>query len=236
MRISSCVGGRWQNSRWASTPRPTSVAGRVWRHRVQRHTGQPFPISHHLRGLPSGPSTAGSRGSKLPVTISKRNSGGGRYGWSTGPTGRGLVVGPGSPLRPHTRATARAATHTFSGGWLPTCGKPWGGPSFWTGTGTGGRANNNNKREGRGGKISDVGGRKGAKSNGAAGTYGGGQWRARIVPSLPALPRPAPAWQGGEGVAGPGRGRPARNQTGGRGMEGEGLSETRRSERTGEEG
>jgi len=36
----------------------------------------------------------------------------------------------------------------FPLGWLPTCGKPRGGSSFWTGTGTGGRANNN-KSEGR---------------------------------------------------------------------------------------
>jgi len=108
MRISSWVGGRWHDSKWASTPRPPPAAGRVWRHRVQRHTGQQFPTSHHLVGLPSGPSTAGSRGSNLPVAISKRNSGV-RSDWSMGRNGRGPEVGPGSPPRRHTRAAARPA-------------------------------------------------------------------------------------------------------------------------------
>jgi len=56
---------------------------------------------------------------------------GGRYDLSTDRTGRELVVGPGSPPRPHTRATARPGTHTFSGGGgCLLAGNPGVGPPF----------------------------------------------------------------------------------------------------------
>jgi len=147
MRISSWVGGRWQDSKWASNARPPSAAGRVWRHRVQRHTGHPFPTSHHLLGLPSGPSTAGSRGSNLPVAISKRISGGGGVAGAWGGT-RGDPRWARVHLHVTTRWQSRGPPSTpFPGWWLPTCGKPRGGPPFRTGKGIWGRANNINKRE-----------------------------------------------------------------------------------------
>jgi len=106
--------------------------------------------------LPSGPSTAGLRGSNLPVTISKEF--GGAEWLEHVPDRAGTRGGPGlTSTSPHEGNRAALHPHLFRGGWLPTCGKPRGGPSFWAGTGTGGRTN---KSDG-----SDRVGRNGVKNN-----------------------------------------------------------------------
>jgi len=146
MRISFWVGGRWHDSKWASTirpRRPRTGCGDIARSATRASrcllptTSLVFRPGLQLpgRGTPTCPSPS-----------PRETRGGGVIG-AWGVTG-------GDPwwariqLHAATRGQPRGPPPTpFPGVWLPTCGKPRGGPPFWTGTGTWGRANNNNKRE-----------------------------------------------------------------------------------------
>jgi len=121
---SSSVGQWRQVKKWVSIDCPPSAASKVWRHRVHRHADQTFPISHHIRGLPSGPSSAGSRAPTCPSPF-PTGSRVGQCGWSTVRIGWGRGAGPGFPPRRRTRATAWPSTHIVSGrGGVLLTGKP----------------------------------------------------------------------------------------------------------------